>query len=146
VDQAESRQTVALSNRDAAVGVLRKRVRGLIDELTILLPNDDPRWEDFGLNIPANPRAPEPVKSITATALGNGKIELVTEYATRATRFRVEQFIVGVDTEWQLKLNAKDLEVVLKGYTVGQVVKLRVVAANDGGNAAPSPEVQVTVS
>lgn len=146
VDQAESKLTAALSTRDAAVDVLRKRVRGLIDELTILLPSNDPRWEDFGLNIPANPRAPEPVKSITAAALGNGKIELITEYATRATRFRVEQFIVGVDTEWQLKVNAKDLEMVLKGYTLGQVVKLRVVAANDGGNAAPSPEVQVTVS
>ena len=67
-------------------------------------------------------------------------------YATRAIRYRIETFILGVDTEWQNKASAKDLEVILKGFTAAQVVKLRVVASNDGGDAAPSPETQVVVT
>jgi hypothetical protein len=61
-------------------------------------------------------------------------------------RYKVESFILGVDTEWQNKASAKDLEVILKGYTAGQQVKLRVIASNDGGDAPPSPEVTVTVT
>lgn len=145
VSAAESAQTTALNTRTATTDALRKRVRGLINELETLIAADDPRWEAFGLNIPANPRAPEPVLNVTAAALGNGRIEASWPYATRATRYRVETFTVGVDTEWQNKASAKDLEVILKGLTAGQVVKVRIIASNDGGDAAPCPEVVVTV-
>jgi hypothetical protein len=146
VSDAESAQTAAFLTRSATADSLRKRVRGLISELETLIAADDPRWESFGLNIPANPSSPEPVASVTAVAVSNSRIELSYSYATRAIRYRIEQFIVGVDTEWQNKASAKDLEIILKGYTAGQVVKLRVVASNDGGDAPPSPEVQVTVT
>ncbi len=67
-------------------------------------------------------------------------------YATRAIRFRVETFIIGVDNEWQNKASAKDLEIILKNFTAGQQVKVRIISANDGGDAAPSPEATVTVT
>ena len=121
-------------------------MRGLIHELETLIHSNDPRWEAFGLNIPAHPRAPDSVTGLTAGPLGNGRIEIAFLYATRSTRFRVETFIVGVDTEWQSQTSVKELEVILKGFTAGQVVKLRVIAANDGGDAAPSPEAQVQVA
>ncbi len=142
---ADSAQTTAFNNRAAAVTALRNRVRGLIQELGKLIAADDPRWEAFGLNIPANPSAPEPVASVTAAALGNGRIEVSWPYATRAVRYRVETFITGVDEEWQNKGSFKDLETNLKGFTAGQTVKVRVIAANDGGDAAPSPEGTVVV-
>ena len=145
VANAESALSAAMTTRDAAADVLRKCVRGLIKELEDLIPDDDPRWEAFGLNIPANPSAPEPVASVTASPLGNGRIELNWTYATRAIRFRVETFIVGVDTDWQNKASARDLEIILKLFTPGQQVKIRIVAGNDGGDAAPSPEAVVTV-
>ncbi len=146
VANAESALTTAFNNRTAATDALRKRVRGLITELEALIADDDPRWEDFGLNIPANPSSPESVASVTAAALGNGRIEVSWPYATRATRYRVETFIVGVDTEWQNKASAKDLEAIIKGFTAAQVVKLRIISFNDGGDAPPSPEAQVTVT
>lgn len=146
VANCDMAQTAAFDARAAATDALRKRVRGLINELETLIAPDDIRWEAFGLNIPANPSAPEPVASATAAALGSGRIELSYSYATRATRYKVESFVIGVDTEWQNKASAKDLEVILKGYTAGMQVKLRVVATNDGGDAAPSPEVTVTVT
>ena len=143
---ADSAQTVAFNNRAGAVDGLRRRVRGLINELGDLTTDDDPRWEAFGLNIPANPSAPEPVASVTAAALGNGRIEAGWPYATRAVRYRVETFIMAVDTEWQNKGSFKDLETILKGFTAAQIVKVRVIAGNDGGDAAPSPEAQVVVT
>lgn len=146
VSDAESAQTTAFATRTAATDALRKRVRGLINELETLIADDDPRWEAFGLNIPAHPSAPEPVTSLTAAALGNGRIEISYPYATRATRYRIETWIISVDTEWQNKASAKDLEVILKNFTAAQVVKVRVIATNDGGEAAPSPEAQVTVT
>jgi hypothetical protein len=146
VSNCEAAQTTAFEVRASATDALRKRVRGLIYELETLIATDDPRWEAFGLNIPANPSAPEPVTSATAAPLGSGRIELSYGYATRAVRYKVESFILGVDTEWQNKASAKDLEVILKGYIAGQQVKLRVIASNDGGDAPPSPEVTVTVT
>ena len=44
--------------RDAAVEKLRRRMRGLIDELDLLLADDDPKWHQFGLNPPAARNAP----------------------------------------------------------------------------------------
>ena len=86
------------------------------------------RYEAFGLNIPANPSAPEPVDSVTAAPLGNGRFELHWPYATRAVRYRVETFIVGVDTEFQNKGSFKDLGTIVKGFTAGQTVEVRIVA------------------
>jgi hypothetical protein len=143
---AESALTSKFEQRTAAEGALRRRVRGLIHELEQLLADDDPRWEEFGLNIPASPSAPEPVASVTLETLRNHRVGAAWAYAVRATRFRVETFLVGVDTEWQNQGSFKDLETILKGFTAGQVVKVRIVAGNDGGDAAPSPEAQATVS
>ncbi len=146
VADAEAAQTASFATRAAGIDSLRKRVRGLINELETLIATDDPRWEAFGLNIPANPTSPEPVAQLTAAALGNGRIELGWSYATRATRYRIETFIETVDTEWQNRASAKDLEIILKDFTAGQTVKLRVVAGNDGGDASPSPEAVVVVT
>ena len=38
------------------------------------------------------------------------------------------------------------LEAILKNFTAAQTVKLRIVAGNDGGDAAPSPEAGVVVT
>jgi hypothetical protein len=146
VANAETAWSDARSARGSAVNALRKRVRGLITELEGLIEDDDSRWEGFGLNVPANPSAPEPVGSVTAAPLGNGRIELSWPYATRAVRFRVQTMITGVDAEWQNKSSSKDLQTILKGFTAGQTVKVRIVAGNDGGDAAPSPEAQVIVT
>jgi hypothetical protein len=143
---ADTALTAAFDARTTATDALRKRVRGLISELEQLIPPDDARWETFGLNIPANPSAPEPVPTLVLTALGGGRFTAAWGYAVRAERYRIETLITGVDTEWQKKANAKDLEMILKGFTAGQVVKVRVVAINDGGEAAPSPEATVTVA
>jgi hypothetical protein len=145
VANAESAQTTAFATRTAAEALLRKRVRGLINELGDLISEDDPRWEDFGLNIPANPSAPESVASVAVMQASNHRLEVSWPYAVRAMRYIIEIFIIGLDTEWRTGATSKDLTVILKNLTAGQTVKVRVVAVNDGGKAAPSPEAQETV-
>ena len=146
VAEAESQQTDAMSTRGNAANALRKRVRGLISELEGLIEDDDSRYEALGLNIPANPSAPESVAIVTAAALGNGRIEGAWPYTTRAVRYRVEGKITGVDADFKNLGSFKDLGAILKGFTAGQTVQVRVVASNDGGDAAPSPLAQVVVT
>jgi hypothetical protein len=146
VADAEYAQTMAFEARTTAGDALRKRVRGLITELETLISDEDPRWEAFGLNIPANPTAPEPVASVTVTPATNHRLEVSWPYAVRATRYRIEKKVAGVDADFTNAASAKDLEVILKGFTAGQSVEVRVVATNDGGSAAPSPSATAVVS
>ena len=80
------------------------------------------------------------------TPLGGGRFSAAWSYAVRAVRYRIETKITGVDEDFISKANAKDLEMIVKGFTAGQVVQVRVVAINDGGEAAPSPVQTVTVT
>ena len=146
VANAEQALTEAFTGRTTAEDGLRRRVRGLIAELGDLIADDDARWEAFGLNIPANPNGPESVASVTVAALTGHRVEVSWPYAVRATRYRVEVMVVGVDADFVNKASAKDLQIILKGYTAGQVVKVRIVAGNDGGDAGPSPVGEVTVT
>ena len=146
VADAETAQTGAFDVRTTAADGLRRRVRGLIGELETLISDDDARWEAFGLNIPANPNGPEAVASVTVAPLTGHRLEVSWPYAVRAVRYRVEVQVVGVDADFVNKASAKDLQVILKGFTAAQVVRVRIVAGNDGGDAGPSPVGEVTVT
>ena len=95
VNSAESAQTEAKKTDIATIKTLRKRVRGLIDELGTLVADDDGRYEAFGLTIPANPNAPEGIASLTLTAMGGGKVFAEWSYATRMTGTRLMLKRVG---------------------------------------------------
>ena len=131
--------------RDASLITLRKRVRGLIEELATLLADDDPRWHAFGLSMPADPDTPEPVASLTLEAGTAGVIVASWARAVRATRYRPFVQIVGVNEEPLARDPVHDLSVNLDSFTPGQTVKVYIVAANDAGEAAPSPTQQIVV-
>lgn len=145
VADAEAAQTPTFTARAAAGEALRKRVRGLIGELETLITNEDPRWEAFGLNIPGNPTAPEPVASVTLTPTSGHRLEVAWPYAVRATRYRVETKVTGVDADFVSRGSFKDLEAILKTFSAGQQVDVRVVAGNDAGDAAPSPVASAVI-
>lgn len=143
---AEGALPGAKESEKAAVRTLRKRVRGLIDELDTLLADDDARYADFGLNIPANPVAPEGIASLTLTAQGGGRVHLEWTYATRMTGTRLLVKQVGVDPDFVTKGTADGLEKTLNSYIPGQVLEAMVIAYNDGGDGPPSPVASVTVT
>ncbi len=146
LNSAESGVSVAKSALPTVMRTLRRRVRALIVELGTLLAEDDARWEDFGLNIPANPTAPEPIEDLTLTALGGGKVFAQWPYATRMTGTRIMLKRIGVDDEPASAGSVGGLEKLLTGLTAGQTVEVFVIATNDGGDAAPSPTRSVAVT
>ena len=146
VSNAESALDAAFATHAAAADTLRKKIRGLINELDTLIAEDDPRWLAFGLNIPANPSAPEAIASLTAEARDGGKIHAVWPYSTRMNGTRLQKKVIGVDEDWVAAGTADGLEKTLTGFTPGQTVELRAIAYNDGGDAPPSPVASVLVT
>jgi hypothetical protein len=142
---AETALSGAKENEKAAVRTMRKRVRGVIEELGTLVAEDDARYKDFGLNVPAHPVAPEPILSLTVTPRDGGKLHAEWTYSTRLVGTRLQKKVVGVDTDFVSAGTSDGLEKTLPGFTPGQTVELRVIAYNDGGDAAPSPIVSVVV-
>ena len=131
--------------RDVAVAGLRKRVRGLIDELTTLLGDADTRWHVFGLNCPADPDTPEPVTELTLAMGAAGVIVASWPRAMRATRYRPFTQIVGVDESPIAHDPVHDEVVNLPGFAAGQTVKVYIIAANDAGEALPGPTEELQV-
>ena len=145
VNTKEADQANCKNLRDADKDALFDEVSGTIRELDDLLAEDDPRWETFGLNIPANPNPPEPVTSLTLTAVGPGREELAWPAATRATYYRLFLKIHGVDTDFRFLKRDSDLDHTLTDLTPGTTVSAYVIAANPGGEAVPSPTVTKVV-
>ena len=138
-------QELCKNLRDTDVDGLYKEVSGSIAEIRGRLSADDPRWETFGLNIPANPSPPEPVVSVMLTAAGPGKVLVSYAHARRATGYRIFKKVVGVDVDFVFVDRAQDLEFTLKGLTTGQTVAVVVAATNEAGDAPLSPAVDIVV-
>ena len=138
-------QTAAKQARDGAYQDLRKRAHDLIAELSTLLADDDPRWHAFGLNMPADPNACDPVTALTLAKGTAGVIVASWPHAVRATRYRPFTQIVGVDQDAQAHDPVHDLTVNLTGFAAGQTVKVYIIAANDAGEAQPGPTEQITL-
>jgi hypothetical protein len=145
VNSREAEQANCKNVRDADKQALFDEVSGTINELSGLLAADDPRWENFGLNIPANPNPPEPVSAVTLTAVGTGREELAWTAATRATYYRLFRKVHGVDTDFQFIKRDNDLDHTFTDLTPGVTVSAYVIAANSGGEAAASPTVTKVV-
>lgn len=145
VEHKTQEQAAKKEARDAAVAGLRKRVRGLIDELTTLLSDTDTRWHAFGLNRPADPDTPEIVESVSLSMGAAGVIVASWPAAPRATRYRPFVQIVGVDEEAAARDPVHDTTVNLTGFTTGQTVKVYIIAANDAGEAMAGPTEQILV-
>ena len=132
--------------RDAAQENLRTRMRGLIDELAGLLPDDDPRWHAFGLSMPSDPSAPEKVTGLILSDSGPGLLYLDWPDIRRADRYHVLLQIVGTDTEPRRVDTVEDSDATLKGLTTGATARIQVVAVNtDGETGLPSDVLEVVV-
>jgi len=79
------------------------------------------------------------------TAGPAGTVLLHWTAGSRATRFRVFQLIVGVDS---VPVNVKTVtepETTLTGLPGGKTVQYYIVSANDAGQAAPGETEQIVV-
>jgi hypothetical protein len=145
VDTRTAEQATCKAVRDGDVEALYAEVSGTITELRGLLTDNDPRWEIFGLNIPANPSAPLGVSALTVTAAGAGRELVAWPYAVRAEYYRVFLKRVGTDAEFINVDDPRDLEYTLKDLTPGTTIEVYVVPMNDGGPGPASPTVSKVV-
>ncbi len=145
INTTSGNQELCKDLRDADVEGLYQEVSGSIGEVRGLLAADDPRWETFGLNIPADPTPPEVVTGLSVTPAGPGKGLAAWAHARRATGYRVFQKVVGVDADFVFVERVQDLEFTLKGLTAGQTVAVAVAATNEAGDAPLSVAVDWVV-
>lgn len=144
VNDKASLSTAAKAERDAAVGALTSRMSGLVEELDKLIEGDDPLWYAFGLNRPDDPETPEAVGEVLLTAGAPGTVLVDWADSRRAERYKVETFLPNA-TEWMDAAMTEDSDATLAALPSGATVKVRVIAANEAGDAAPSPEATIAV-
>ena len=130
--------------RDTAEAALDGKLAALQSELEVLLPPNDPRWLRFFGRIPGDPRVPEAVKDVTATAQP-GVIALDWPDTVRAARYQVLKQVVGTDADFVLADTVEDseAELSLTGVPAGAAVKLQVVPLNEIGPGAPSAVLEL---
>ena len=146
LNNAKTARSTAADAEAAAWRTLRKRVRGLIDELGTVVADDDARYLDFGLNVPATPVVPGPIASLTATPLGGGKVLCEWAYAVRLESTRLLMKRLGIDDDFLTQGSVPGLEKNLAGLTVGQTIQIQVVPHNEAGDGPGSPIVTVVVT
>lgn len=132
--------------RDNALRAMRRRFRATIDEIENLLPIDDPRWYDFGLNRPADPAQPGTPADVTGTALGSQRALVQYSGARRANSFNIYRQIVGADTTPVKVTNTEGTQYTLENLPVGATVKITVTGVNEAGEGPASDPVQVVVT
>ena len=145
LDAKNSAVTTKTQGLAGGLKTLRKRVRGLITELETLLADDDARWHEFGLSMPADPDTPERVKGLVLTPNMAGKVMVKWDRAPRASRYRVFTQVVTVDDDFVNADTVHDRELMLEGLPSGKVLRVKIIAANEAGEAPASDVVEVTI-
>jgi hypothetical protein len=145
-NSASKDQDDALKAKNAALRNQRRQLIALVDELQLRLSDDDARWEVFGLNIPANPRPPEPAEDLVLSSAGLGRIIAEWTPGTRSDDDRILIMIVGVDADYsEYGKSGGDGEELLKNLPSGATVKIKIISLNGSLEAPTGPEAQIVV-
>lgn len=136
----------ARDTRETALETLRIRMRGLIDELDVLLIDDDPRWYTFGLNAPGDPETPgiPEAPTLTPGAPGSGRLFIDWPDTRRSDRFRVWLKKTG-ETEASPVATVTESEASLTNLPLNTLLELHITAANDAGESVRGPVAVVTL-
>jgi hypothetical protein len=131
--------------RDAAAATMRRRLRKLFQELRQLMAPNDPRWLEFGFNIPADVSVPAAPESVVVTPGLPGNLSVQWGKPSTSERFRVFEKVLGRDQEFAAVFTTAETSVALNGRTSGDRVQLYVTAANSAGESQPSATVEIVV-
>ena len=101
----------------------------LIGILKGILSPTDPRWETFGLNIPATPTTPGIPQNVILTQSGSNVLAQWDAVAL-ATRYRVRMMIVGVDTKYRLVASGTEPMALISDLLPGAQINVIVQAVN----------------
>lgn len=116
---------------------LRMRLAALARELLQVISKTDPRWLDYGLNIPGAPERPEAPAGVTVAAVGEAVAAVKWERAARAERYHVYLQMVGEDKIVRVA-TVEDTDCLIDPLPRDRPVGVFVVALNAGGESARS--------
>lgn len=129
--------------QDAALAVLRDRLRGVIGELKQLLPDDDQRWKRFGFNLPAEPETPAQPAQAQVDNAAPGKLVVTCAPVPYAERYRCYAARVGSTLEPAPVGSSNEPLFVVETLEAGGRYNVFVAAVNSSGNEGPRSEVVV---
>jgi len=132
--------------RDGAKKAMRKRLSGLIGELKQRIADNDPRWLEFGLNLPSAPNVPAAPKNVAVNTNTPNEFFITCGPAQHATHYRFFTQRPGLDPEPVHAGNSDEPMLHLTGLTTGQSYVILVTAANGGAESRFSKPVTAVVS
>lgn len=138
--------TRLLNLRDDAALQMRKRLTGLVAELTQLIDPLDERWLLFGLNMPGARQTPDAPENVEAILVNDTTAMIEFQASPRADYYRVYQRIVGVDAEPVAMGSPVDLDFTLDDLPRHSTIEISVTAVNDGGESTLSSPVTIVTN
>lgn len=131
-------------DRDAKTHAMRKRLSGLVSELKQAMSPLDPRWLDFGLNMPGAASVPVAPENVEAIATLPGQIQVSSDASVNATGYRFYYQRPILDPEPLLAGSSTTPLFIITGLTAGQEYLLYVSATNAGGESELSEPAAAT--
>ena len=131
--------------RDARVVAMRRRISGLIHELKQAMGPLDPRWLDFGLNMPGAASVPAAPENVVALPSLTGQLQVSCDAAVNATGYRFYYQRPVLDLEPVQAGSATDPLFIITGLTPGQSYLIYASATNAGGESELSGPVTALV-
>ncbi len=132
--------------RDGAKLALRQRLSGLIGELKQRISDSDPRWLEFGLNLPSAPNVPKVPADVAVNTNTPNEFFITCAPAQYATHYRFFTKRPGLDPEPVHVGNSDEPMFHLAGLTAGETLEVYVTAANSGAESLFSKPVTATVA
>jgi len=120
--------------REDAVKQLRRRLRGLLNELDQLIEPLDARWLSFGFNMPGAPEVPAVPQNVVVEALSPGELHVTCDASPLADHYRFWKQVLGALTEPELAGSSDEPAFVVEGLTAGVTYLISVSAVSEGGN------------
>lgn len=133
---AQCNQCGALkATRDAAVQTLGRRIRGLCNELLQRIGRNDPRWREFGLNVPAARHTPPVPLNVTLNNSTPGQLLVTCDPSANATYYRFFAQRVIVDPEPVFVGRADNPLFLITGLVPEAAYEVFVSAANESAES-----------
>lgn len=146
VNDAKDIQQTALNAKNAGLESLRARLISLVAELKLLLGGSDTRWEVFGLNVPDNPRPPEPATDLVLTPMGSDRLYASWTRGTRSNNDKIFIMVEGADLEYRyIGKSGGDSEEMIKDLSPDRLVKVKIIAVNGSLEAPSGPEAEIVL-
>ncbi len=129
--------------RDNAAAALRRRLVGLKDELSQLLGPLDPRWLEFGFNMPGAYESPEAPENLASQLITASSFALTWDAAPRADYYRVWKRVQGVDDDFVAIGSPVDADFTIQDLPANATIEIAVSAVNNGGESSRSTAITI---